>query len=175
MLHTSNPSNSSWITLSLIRYLLPQMDASISKADASKHTGQVHVGSSLQILRVPYSSAISQQILTWLTIFFFLSLDSLLKINLNFVVNMFRFLDLNITTVIWFGYSLRRSPSGSLFRSSLVTVSCIWQPRWGRGRTTRRWWGCCPGRQGGWWGWGDRGSSGCRAERCRTPERDWNK
>lgn len=45
---------------SLCGTFLPQMNSSISEADAGEHTGQVHAGPGLQILWVPHRSAISQ-------------------------------------------------------------------------------------------------------------------
>lgn len=38
------------------------MNAGVSEADASEHTGQVHAGPGLQVLRVPHCSVINQSI-----------------------------------------------------------------------------------------------------------------
>lgn len=59
--HQQNNFNSSWF-LTVNLWFSPQMNSSISKADPSKHAGQVHTGPGLQVLRVPHSSVINQSI-----------------------------------------------------------------------------------------------------------------
>lgn len=47
--------------------VLPQMNPGIPKANPGKHAGQVHAGTSLQVLRVSHSSVINQSRLTSIT------------------------------------------------------------------------------------------------------------